>query len=112
MREVTAIVLRIDAGRAAEFEALFGAEELPIWDDFTRRGRFAEAMLIKSTGGSEEREGVTHYILHVIAADGMAHGEHDHDPRFQRFLEKARKLQPKPPLVWFGAPVFERSAKR
>ncbi len=68
-------------------------------------------MLIKSAGGSEEREGIRHYILHVVAADSEAHHEHDHDPRFQTFLDKARKLQPQAPLVWFGAPVFQRATR-
>jgi hypothetical protein len=111
MKEVTAIVLQIDAARTQEFEALFQAEEIPIWDDYTARGRFLEAMLIKSTGGGEGRPGIQHYILHVVVADSEAHHDHDHDPRFQAFLEKARQLQPAPPLVWFGLPIFERGGR-
>ena len=106
--ETTAIVLRIAADRATDFEAMLEAEEIPIWDDFTRRGRFLECRLVRVQGGSESRPGIQDYILHVIAADHQAHEEHDTDPRFQAFLEKAQRIQPRPPLVWFGETVFER----
>src|SRR5881398_1685863 len=98
--EATEIVLHIASDKTREFEAMFEAEEIPIWDDFTRRGRVQ--------GGSEGCPAVQDYILHVIAADHQAHEEHDSDPRFQSFLEKAQRIQPHPPLVWFGETVFER----
>jgi hypothetical protein len=107
-RESTAIVLRIAAERAKEFESMFEAEEIPIWDDFTRRGRFLEASLVRAAGGSEQRGGIQDYILHVVASDHEAHEEHDSDPRFQAFLAKAQRLQPEEPLVWFGDIMFER----
>ncbi len=106
--EVTAIVLRIAADRSTEFEAMFEAEEIPIWEDFTRRGRFSEARLVRAAGGSEERSGIQDYLLHIVAADHDAHEEHDSDPRFRAFLAKAEKLQPEPLLVWFGKAIFER----
>src|SRR6266571_5472289 len=106
--ETTAIVLRIAADRATEFEAMFEAEEIPIWDDLTGRGRFLEARLVRAVGGSETRSGIQDYILHVVAADHEAHEEHDRDPRFRAFLAKAERLQPEPPLVWFGDSLFER----
>jgi len=106
--ETTAIVLRIAADRTKDFEAMFEAEEIPIWDDFTRRGRFHEARLVRASGGSEQRAGIQDYSLHIVAADHEAHEEHDRDPRFQAFLAKAERLQPNPPLVWFGDTIFER----
>lgn len=109
-RETTAIVLRIAADRTAEFERMFEAEEIPIWDEFTRRGRFLEARLVRAAGGSEQRAGIQDYILHIVAADHEAHEEHDSDPRFRAFLAKAERLQPEGPLVWFGETVFERRA--
>jgi hypothetical protein len=108
--EVTAIVLRVSSDKAAEFESLFRQEEIPIWDDFTRRGRFERAVLVRAAGGNQRAAGTQDYIIFVVAAGEAAHGEHDDDPRFTAFLEKARRLQPQPPLVWFGEPVFERSA--
>src|SRR2546426_11251165 len=67
--ETTAIVLRIAADHAKDFEAMFEAEEIPIWDDFTRRGRFLQARLVRASGGSEQRGGIQDYLLHIVAAD-------------------------------------------
>ena len=38
------------------------------------------------------------------------HSQHDRDPRFNAFLEKAQRLQPEPPSVFGGDIVFERGA--
>ena len=108
--ETTEIVLRIASARSAEFEAMFESEELPIWNDFTRRRRFLEARLVRVDGGSEVREGIQDYILHIVAADHTAHEEHDGDARFNAFLARAQRLQPIGPLVWYGRTIFERRA--
>lgn len=110
--EATGIVLRIAADRTSEFEAMFAADELPIWDDFTARGLFLDARLVRVSGGSEVRDDVQDYLLQILAADSAAHSAHDADPRFRAFLAKARKLQPLEPLVWLGEPIFSRSAAR
>ncbi|OLC65931.1 MAG: hypothetical protein AUG06_00745 [Actinobacteria bacterium 13_1_20CM_2_65_11] len=102
-----AIILRVAADRASEFEAMFAAEEIPIWDDFIARGLFKDCSLTRVTGGGETPEGIQDYILHIVATE-EGHTEHDHDGRFKSFLERAQKLQPKQPLVWFGDPIFER----
>src|SRR2546427_3814553 len=96
--ETTAIVLRIAADRAMDFEAMFQAEELPIWDDFTRRGRFLEARLVRAVGGREQPGSIPGYILHILAADHQAHEEHERDPPFRAVLAKAAKPQPETPL--------------
>jgi hypothetical protein len=105
--QVTAIILRVAADKKEEFERLFREEEMPIWQDFVARGKFIQASLSPVEGGSEERDGVQDYILHVELPGMAEHSEHDSDPRFKAFLEKARKLQPEPPLVYFGTPVFQ-----
>jgi hypothetical protein len=105
--QTIAIILHIAADHAAEFEAMFEAEELPIWDDYTARGLFLDCSLTRVTGGGEEKEGVQDYILHIIATP-EGHHQHDNDPRFASFLQRARQLQPAPPLVWFGDQIFER----
>ena len=104
-----AIILRIAADRVAEFETMFEAEEIPIWDDFTTKGLFKDCSLTRVTGGGETPEGIQDYILHIVATE-EGHTAHDHDTRFKSFLEKAQKLQPQEPLVWFGDPIFERRA--
>src|SRR5256712_3385350 len=92
--ETTAIVLRIAADHATDFEAMFEAEEIPIWDDFARRGRFLEARLVPARGLSEQRGGILDYIRSIVAADHEAHEEHDRHPRFRSFLPKAEQLRP------------------
>ena len=109
--EATGIVLRIAADRTAEFESMFEAEELPIWDDFTARGLFLDARLVKVRGGNEVRDGVQDYLLQILAANSAAHSDHDDDPRFKAFLAKAMQLQPKAPLVWLGDVTFNRSRR-
>ena len=104
-----AIILRIAADRVAEFEAMFQAEEIPIWDDFTARGLFTECSLTRVSGGGETPEGIQDYILHIVATE-EGHTAHDDDPRFKSFLQQAQHLQPRQPLVWFGDPIFERRA--
>ncbi len=106
MSQVTAIILHIASDKKEEFERLFREEEMPIWEDFLARGKFIEASLSPVEGGSENREGIQAYILHVELPSMREHSEHDSDPRFNAFLEKARKLQPEPPLVYFGTPLF------
>ena len=102
-----AIILRIAAARSAEFEAMFAAEEIPIWDDYTARGLFKDCSLTRVTGGGETPDGIQDYILHIVATE-EGHTAHDHDPRFASFLKKAKKLQPNEPLVWYGDSIFER----
>ena len=102
-----AIILHIAADKTAEFEAMFEAEEIPIWDEFTARGLFRECSLTRVTGGPVKRDGVEDYILHIVATE-EGHNAHDHDPRFASFLQKAQKLQPEEPHVWFGDKIFQR----
>jgi len=104
-----AIILRIAADRAPDFEAMFEAEEIPIWDDFTARGLFTECSLTRVTGGGQTPDGIQDYILHIVATE-EGHTAHDHDPRFSSFLQRAKELQPNEPLVWFGDAIFERRA--
>jgi len=104
-----AIILRIAADSAAEFEAMFQAEEIPIWDDYTARGLFTDCSLTRVTGGGQTPEGIQDYVLHIVATE-EGHTAHDHDPRFSSFLKQAQKLQPMDPIVWFGDPIFERRA--
>ena len=109
-REFTTIVLHIDANRTAEFEALFEQEELKRWDDYTRRGRFIEARLIKCEVSTLQETGTQDYVLHIVMADEHAHHEHDSDPGFESYNKAADEFQPQEPAVTFGKVVFERKA--
>jgi hypothetical protein len=107
-REYTTIVLHIAADRTKEFEAVFESEELKRWDDYTRRGRFVEARLIRCRHSDLQSDGIQDYVLHVVTADHYAHHEHDQDAGFKEYDERAEAFQPEEPTVTFGDLVFER----
>src|SRR2546430_17536560 len=94
-REATEIVLRIASDKTPEFEAMFEAEEIPIWDDFTRRGRFLECRLVRVQGGSESPPGIQDHILHGGAAGHQAPQEHDSDPRVPAVLGEGHRDTPR-----------------
>jgi hypothetical protein len=104
--QTNAIILRIGADKADEFERMFREEELPIWDDFAKRGKLLAASLTRASYGTEEdrwkKDSIVEYILVAVLTGMPAHSEHDDDRRFKGFLAKAQKLQPQPPLVWGG----------
>lgn len=114
MSQTNAIILRIRADRAEEFESLFRAEEVPIWEDFAERGQLLAASLTRVEYGSEQerqaKKGIAEYILHAVMRDMAAHTAHDEDPRFNAFLKKARRLQPEGPLVWGGDTLVKQNA--
>jgi len=110
-REYTTIVLHIAKDRAQEFEALFEKDELKRWDDFTARGRFVEARLIRCRYSALASEEIQDYVLQVVTADGDAHHEHDSDPGFEDYNQRADVFQPDEPTVTFGDLVFERKAQ-
>jgi hypothetical protein len=109
-RQYTTIVLHIAADRAKEFETLFEQDELKRWDDYTKRGRFVEARLIRCAYSALQAEGIQDYVLQVVTADERAHHEHDEDPTFKSYDERAEAFQPEEPTVTFGELVFERKA--
>jgi hypothetical protein len=108
MAQANAIVVRIRKDQAAEFERLFEAEELPIWDEFTAEGKFLKARIARVEYGTEERDDVVLYLIYAEVPSMAEHSAHDSDRRFGAFLEKARKLQPEPPSVFGGDVIFER----
>jgi hypothetical protein len=113
--QTNAIILRIRKDKAAEFERAFAEEELPIWEDFHKRGRLLAASLTRVQYGVEEDEAkkgkYVAYILYAVMKDMRAHTEHDEDERFNAFLKKARRWQPEGPSVWGGRTVFRVNAE-
>src|SRR2546426_12663032 len=96
--ETTAIVLRIAADHATDFEAMFDAEEIPIWDDFMRRGRFLEARLVRAIGGGEQRGGIQDYLPLVVAAGHQGPQEDDRHPPVPAVPAQAGGRPPGPPV--------------
>src|ERR687891_1906048 len=110
MAQANAIIIRIRMDQAAEFERLFEAEELPIWNEFSAEGKFLKARLARIEYGTEERDDVALYLIYAEVPSMTEHSQHDRDPRFGAFLEKARKLQPEAPSVFGGDILFERDS--
>ena len=112
MAQANGIVLRIRKDKTEEFERLFEAEEIPIWDEFTDQGKFLIARLARVEYGTEEaeREDVAVYLLYVEVPSMTEHSEHDQDPRFKAYLERVLPLHAEPPLVFGGDILFERRA--
>jgi hypothetical protein len=108
MSQANAIIVRIRSNEAQEFEQLFEAEELPVWDELSAAGKFLRARLARVQYGSEQRDDVVLYLVYAEVPSMAEHSEHDSDPRFEAFLEKARKLQPEPPSVFGGDVIFQR----
>jgi hypothetical protein len=108
MTQANAIIVRIRADAAEEFQRLFEAEELPIWDEFVADGSFLKARLARVGFGTEEREDVALFLIYAEVPSMAQHSKHDRDPRFEAFLEKARELQPEGPSVYGGDVLFER----
>ena len=108
MTQANAIVLRIRSDQREEFERLFAAEELPLWDEFIGDGKFLQARLARVEYGTEERDDVALYILYVEVPGMAEHHAHDTNPRFVEFLVKARALQPEAPSVFGGDIIFSR----
>jgi len=110
MAQANAIIVRIRKEEAAEFERLFEAEELPLWEELSSEGKFLQARLARVEYGSEERDDVALYLIYAEVPSMTEHSHHDRDRRFNAFLEKAQRLQPEPPSVFGGNIVFERRA--
>ena len=107
MSQTNAIILRFRKDEAQRFEELFEAEIFPMWQEFKARGKFLAASLTPVEGGSEMKQGVQDYILHVEVPSMAEHEEFDSSTRFLAFLEKAKPMQPEEPKVWLGTTRFQ-----
>jgi len=107
MSQTVAIILRFRVEEAERFEQLFQAEVYPLWEEFKMQGKFLAASLTPVQDGSELKEGVRDYILHVELPGMAEHHEFDTEARFLNFLAKARPLQPEEPRVWLGETLFQ-----
>jgi hypothetical protein len=108
MAQANAIIIRIRNSEAQDFERLFEAEELPIWEEFSAAGKFLKARLARVEFGTETRDDVVLYLIYAELPSMAEHSEHDSDPRFETFLEKVRKFQPESPSVFGGSIIFEQ----
>ncbi len=107
MSQTSAIILIFDEKRATEFERMFEAEVLPLWHKFKAEGKFIAASLTPIEGGNQMKRSVRKYILHVEVPSMAEHEEFDSNALFNKFLSKARALQPEEPIVMFGETMFQ-----
>jgi hypothetical protein len=107
MSQTMAIILRFREAEAQRFEELFEAEILPMWLQFKAQGKFLTASLTPVEDGSEMKEGVRDYILHVEVPSMAEHEEFDSSAPFLTFLGKVKPLQPEEPKVWLGTTRFQ-----
>ena len=107
MSQTNAIILRIRAEDADEFERAFREHEYPIWEDFKGRGRFLAASLTRVEYGTHQTEGIVNFLVMAKLTGHSAHSEHDNDPRFQAWDAQAERFQVEEPLVFGGSTVFE-----
>jgi hypothetical protein len=105
--QTVAIILKFEESKARQFEEIFEAEVLPLWNHFLADGKFIGASLTPIEGGDRRPPGQRWYILHVEVPGMAEHEEFDEHPRFLEFLPKAKALQPEEPLVWFGTTRFK-----
>lgn len=105
MSEMAVLVIRIRKEQAAEYERLFEQEELPRWRDYHQRGLFKSARIFRSAFGSHEEAEIANYVI-AVESVAEAHHEHDNDPGFQAFNERADAFQPEDPFVFGGEPLF------
>ncbi len=107
MSQTNAIILKFREDQAGDFERLFEGEVLPLWRKFKSQGKIISASLTPIQGGIPPKKGVRAYILRIEMPSMAEHEEFDSNPLFNKFLAKARTMQPEEPLVWFGQTMFQ-----
>jgi len=76
MAQANAIIVRIRKEEAAEFERLFEAEELPLWEELSSEGKFLQARLARVEYGSEERDDIALYLIYAEVPSMAEHSQH------------------------------------
>jgi hypothetical protein len=107
LSQTNSIILRIDASKRKDFEAMFEMEVLPLWRKFKEEGKFISASLTPVTDGNQAKRGIQDYILHVEVPSMAEHREFDSSAQFNRFLPRAQARQPEEPLIWLGNTLFQ-----
>lgn len=103
--ETIAVVLSVGAEHVAAFEQGFRDQELPIWQDLNRRGVLTRASLSRLDISSRDVEGATQYLVVAVFATGEGHHEHDNDPRFAAWNERAEAFQVADALAFGGETI-------
>jgi len=103
--ETIAVVLSVKPEAVEAFEAGFREHELPIWQDFNRRGVLVRASITKMAISSAPIGDAVQYLIVAVFADDEGHHLHDHDPRFRAWNELADTYQVAEGMA-FGGETF------
>ncbi|MFI5254880.1 MAG: hypothetical protein ACHQ15_05430 [Candidatus Limnocylindrales bacterium] len=108
--ETIGIVLNIGNDQVDAFEQGFREHELPTWQDLHGRGVLTMATLSRLDISTQKVEGATQYLIVAIFATGEGHHEHDNDPRFAAWNERAEAYQIASPVVFGGETIVRADA--
>jgi quinol monooxygenase YgiN len=96
------IILNIAADQVDAFERGFREMEAPIWADLHARGVLTMATLSKLDISTKTTDGAVQYLVVAIFGSGEGHHEHDSDPRFEAWNQRADAYQAAEPFVFGG----------
>lgn len=103
--DTVVVVLSVGKDRTEEFEAGFREHEHPIWTDLHSKGTLLRASVTRMDITSHKVEDAAQYLIVAQFADSSGHHQHDADPRFQAWNERADEYQVAEPLA-FGGETF------
>lgn len=103
--ETIGIVLNVRTAQAEEFERGFREAELPTWLDLRGRGLLVMATLSRLDISTKKVDGAVQYLVVAIFSSDEGHHEHDNDPRFAAWNERADAYQIAEPFVFGGETI-------
>jgi hypothetical protein len=103
--ETIAVVLSVGNEHVPAFESGFREQEVPIWQDLRARGVLTRASLTKMDISSRGVDGATQYLIVAVFETGEGHHEHDNDPRFAAWNERADAFQIAPAMAFGGETI-------
>jgi hypothetical protein len=108
LMQTIGIVLNVGEGEVEAFERGFREMEAPIWADLHARGLLTMATLTKLDITTRAVDGAAQYLVVAIFATDEGHHEHDNDPRFKAWNERADAYQVAEPFVFGGDTIVSQ----
>ena len=96
------IVLNVGEDQTDAFERGFKEMEAPIWADLHARGLLTMATLTRLDISTKKVNGAAQYLVVAIFSTDEGHHEHDNDPRFKAWNQRADAYQVQQPFVFGG----------
>lgn len=109
--QTVGIVLNVGRDQAEEFEKGFREQELPTWTDLHSRGLLTMATLSRLDITTKRVDGAVQYLVVAIFATDEGHHEHDNDPRFKAWNERADAYQIAEPFVFGGDTIVSAGSQ-